>query len=118
MNRKSRYFQKREHKRKLKKKYAVKYGWSNVRLLQDKEERDAEEYKDTYWGRKHPPRNNGWTYWRIWYISGRRGYAKKYSDKRIRQKYRQMVRKQDPDDVTAPRGADYQKEYEYNWTVW
>ena len=63
-------------------------------------------------------RNNGWEYWTEWYMSGRRQYAKKYSDKRIRQKYRQMISNMDPEDVTTLRGADYEKEYDYAWTVW
>lgn len=117
--RRSLYAQKKHHKRVMKKQYAMKYGdITNIRLLRDKLERDAEEYRDSYWYRKHPARNNGWEYWRQWYISGRRRIAKKYTDKRIRQKYRQMIHRYDPDDVTAPRGSDYEKEYDYAWTIW
>jgi len=119
MSKLNRYARKRKHKRELEKGYATRYGtYSNTRLLQDRLEREAEEREDSWWFRKHPPRNNGWEYWKSFYLSGCRQYAKKYSDKRIRQKYRQMIKKFDHDDVTAPRGADYEKEFDYNWTVW
>ena len=78
--------------------------------------RDAEE--DTYWNRRHPPRNGGWEYWRIYYLTGPRQYAKKCTDRRIRQKYRQMIHHMDPEDVTALRGSDYEKEFDYNWEIW
>ena len=118
----NRYAKKRRHKRKLEKLYAEKYhyggtGSYSVEWLRDRLIREAEE-DDSYWRRKHPPRNKGWEYWQIYYLSGRRQYAKKYTDKRIRQKYRQMIQKLDPDDVTAPSGADYEKEFDYDWTIW
>ena len=113
----NRYAQKRKHIREQEKKYARKYyGGDNVKALRRKLEDEAAE--DNYWNRKHPPRNGGWEYWHHWYITGRRQFAKKYSDKTIRQKYRQIIRKLDPEDVTAPHGADYEKEYDYNWTIW
>lgn len=116
----NRYARKRRHKRELEKKYAKKYAYGSgqydVQWLREKLRREAQE--DNWWIRKHPPKNNGWEYWRIYYLSGRRGYAKKYSDKRIRQKYRQMIRHLDLEDVTALRGSDYEKEYDYNWTIW
>ncbi len=94
-----------------------KYGSvQNLSLFEDKLRREAEE--DHYWNRKHPPRNGGWEYWREYFFTEERQYAKKYSDKRIRQKYRQLIKKMDPEDVTAPRGADYEKEYDYAWTIW
>ena len=108
------------HKREMKKKFAKGYGYGSgqydVRWLRDKLEREAQE--DTWWRSRHPPRNSGWEYWKTYYLSGRRGYAKKYSDKRIRQKYRQIIKKYDYEDVFVPNGSDYEKEYDYDWTVW
>lgn len=117
---KSGYAQKRKHKRIMQKKYTTQYwnGRYSAQELRDKLEREAEEDAGSYWSRKHPPRNNGWEYWRLYYLTGKRQYAKKYSDKRIRQKYRQMISHGDPEDVSVPRRADYQKEYDYNWTIW
>ncbi len=119
----NRYTRKRKHKQILEKQYANQYHYGrsspcDVRLLRDKLTREAEEEADSWWYRKHPPRNKGWEYWRIYYLTGMRQFAKKFSDKRIRQKYRQMIKKMDPEDVTAPRGSDYEKEFDYNWTIW
>lgn len=115
----NRYARKRRHKRNLERQYANQYhNGSSVRVLRDKLMLEAEEHADSWWYKKHPPRNNGWNYWQICYFTGMRQYAKKYSDKRIRQKYRQMIKKLDPEDVTAPKGADYEKEFDYNWVIW
>lgn len=119
----NRHARKRRHKRKMEKHYAEKYYYGgtstgDVRKLRDKLMREAEEESDSIWSRKHPPRNRGWEYWKIYYLTGRRQYAKKYSDKHIRQKYRAMINHMDPEDVTAPRGADYEKEYDYTYTIW
>ena len=93
----TRYTNKRIHKRKMEKKFANHWYYGrtrpgDVKLLREQLMREAE--------------------------TGRRQYAKKYSDRRIRQKYRQLIHNLDPEDVTAPRGADYEKEYDYNWTIW
>ena len=99
----------------------LKYSYGvdhNLKEFKDRIIRENEENKNTLWGRKHPSRNDGWEYWQEWYMTGSRQYAKKYSDKRIRQKYRQLIRNTDPEDITAPRGADYEKEYDYVWTIW
>lgn len=119
MMKRNRYAMKRIHKRKLEERFAKRYMASpcNVRLLRDRLIREAEE-SESWWLVKHPPRNKGWEYWQAFDLSGRRGFAKKYSDKRIRQKYRQMIKKMDLEDVTAPRGADYEKEFDYTWTIW
>ena len=116
MTRLNRHALKRRHKRELEKKFAKKYGCHDVGALRRKMIEDAQE--DSYWNRKHPSRNNGWEYWKSFYLTGRRQFAKKFSDKRIRQKYRTMVKKLDPEDVTVPRRADYEKEYDYSWTIW
>ena len=116
----NRYGNKMHHKRVMEKKFATNYRFGspcNVHLLRDKLEREAED-EDNWWIIKHPPRNHGWEYWQMWDMTGMRQYAKKFSDKRIRQKYRIMLIKDDPEDIVAPRGADYEKEYDYTWTIW
>ena len=119
MAKRNRYAQKRQHKREMKKRYMRKYAcgvYHNLKLFEDKLREEGSQ--DTLWNRKHPPRNGGYEYWDEFFYSGKRQYAKKYSDKRIRQKYRQLIKKLDHEDVTAPRGADYEKEYDYWWTIW
>lgn len=123
MARMNRYARKRRHKRRLEKRYADMYCYGcsatcSVRKLRDRLMREAEEEIDSYWYKKHPPRNNGWEYWRSYYLSGPRQFAKKYTDKRIRQKYRRMIRKFDPEDVHVPRGSGYEKEFDYAYTIW
>ena len=115
----NRHALKRRHKRELQKQYMRKYSYGreqNLKLFEDKQRNEANE--DSMWIRKHPPRNGGWEYWKQSYLTGMRQYAKKFSDKRIRQKYRIMIDHYDPEDVTAPQGSDYEKEYDYMWTVW
>ncbi len=118
----NRYARKRRHKRELEKRYARQYmygcGEYSVPVLRNRLIAEAEKDADTWWGRKHPARNRGWEYWRTYYLSGRRGFAKKYSDKRIRQKYRQLIHRCDPEDVPAPKGAEYEKDFDYDWTIW
>ena len=115
----NRHALKRRHKHELQKRHMLQYSNGrdhNIKEFSDRLRGEARE--DSYWNRRHPPRNGGWEYWRGYYLSGVRQYAKKYSDKRIRQKYRLMINHMDPEDVTAPQRASYEKEYDYAWTVW
>lgn len=110
----------RRHKRKMKQKYAVS-GWdycTNLKLLEAKRRAEVEE--DDWWIRKHPhrARNGGFTYWDYFDISGRRGFAKKQTSKQIRSHYREMLSHMDPEDIPAYKGSDYEKEFDYNWTIW
>ena len=119
----NRYARKRRHKRKMQKHYAEKYYYggtrpADVRTLRDKLMREAEEDDGSVWRKKHPPRNKGWEYWRVYYLTGPRQYAKKYTDKRIRQKYRQMLSRMDHEDIVALNGSDYEKEFDYSYTIW
>lgn len=120
MTRLNRHAMKRHHIREQEKRFAKSYSYGSgqydVNWLRRKLEADAQE--DHWWNRKHPKRNGGWEYWHMFDLTGRRQFAKKYSDKRIRQKYRQLIKKRDPEDVPSLHGADYEKEFDYNWTVW
>lgn len=108
----NRHAMKMRHKHEMQKRYMRKYGgYQNLKIFE-------EEIRRQNHGWYKSQRNGGWDYWSEWYLTGSRQYAKKYSDKRIRQKYRQMIKKLSPEDVTAPRGADYEKEYDYAWTIW
>lgn len=116
----SRYQQMRRHKRKLKEKYA-KSRWDyreNIKLLEAEEREKAD--RDDWFYRRGPKylRNGGFMYWQDFSISGSRQYAKKYSDKRIRQRFREMLSKMDYEDVPAYHGKDHEKEFDYNWAVW
>lgn len=117
----NRYAKKRKHKRLLQQRYMREYGARSYGSLQEFRDEMIDKYeseKDTWWMKRHPARNYGYVYWKPVYLSGRRKYAKKYSDKRIRQKYRIMIRSLDPEDVDAPRRGHYVREFDYDWTVW
>lgn len=118
---KNRYAMKRRHKLELQKSYMLGYSHGrnqSLKLFADELREIEDRYADTLWGRKHPARNGGYEYWKKTYLTGSRQVAKKYSDKRIRQKYRRLIHHMDPEDVTLPQGADYEKEFDYIWTVW
>jgi len=121
MNRLNRHAMKRKHIREQEKKYAKGYcygrrGQHSISYLRDKLREEAAE--DNWYNRRYPKRNGGWEYWKSYYLTGPRQFAKKCTDRRIRQKYRQIIHHYDPEDVTAPHGADYEKEYDYAWTIW
>ena len=117
----NRYAQKRRHIRKTKQRYAQGQGnYTNVKLLEDKERAEAADESNLLWAKNysHRVRNGGFTYWDKFYISGRRGYAKKCSDKKIRAHFREMLAHKDPDEIPIYRGKDHEKEFDYNWEVW
>lgn len=119
MNRKrSRYSRMKKHKRMLKQKYLMRicdksYG-GNLRLLED----SLSDGEPNYFKRL---RNRGFEYWDQTYISGSRRFAKDMTNGVIRTKYRNMIHRGDPDemeDAQALRGSDYEKMYDYLWTIW
>lgn len=74
------------------------------------------------------PRNGGWHYWRRYDLSARRAIAREMTNRAIRARYRNLLScLEDEDiealsdaleDIRALRNAEYQKAYDYNWTVW
>ena len=57
-------------------------------------------------------------YWDTFYISGRRGYARYCSRRKIRADFRQQVAHGDYENMYAPHGGQYKKFFDYAWTVW
>lgn len=110
----------RTHKRKMKERYAVNLFdyHDNIKLHEDECRAWAEENRNSYWYRKHPPRNGGYEYWSQSSRSGRKQALKRHSNKRIRQQYREMLANNDADEIPAYRGADYEKAYDYWWELW
>ena len=62
-------------------------------------------------------RNGGYTYWETYYLSGPRKYAKQATNRKIRAKYRDMIKTTDLEEIQVLSGADYEKEFDYWWTV-
>ena len=112
----NRYAMKRRHKRNLKKKYGhgLYTGYrSNPYLMEA-------EYKEKY-GDWPNSRNGGYEYWQQCYLTGPRQYAKNCTNRVIRAMYRDMLKNMDIeslDDIQALQGSDYEKIFDYMWTIW
>lgn len=112
----NRHAQMRRHKQKLKRKYG--YGLytgyrTNPKLME-------EEYREKYGDMKNA-RNGGYEYWRSYYLTGSRKYAKSATNGIIRAMYRGLLSVLDPErleDVPALTGSDYEKTFDYDWTIW
>ena len=74
-------------------------------------------------------RNGGYEYWQHCYITGPRTYAKSCTNRAIRAMYRDLLRGLDRecdddarelwgDEIQAMTGSDYEKIYDYDWTIW
>lgn len=116
MKKLNRHAMMRKHKRNLKKKYG--YGLysgyrSNTKL--------HEEWCREKYGGCRNARNGGYEYWQNYYLTGPRQYAKDCTNRVIRAFYRDLINSLDADsleDVQALTGSDYEKMYDYNWTIW
>lgn len=119
--RSNRYARKLQHKHKLKRKHAVRYSVYDVGA-------DERKARDEYWQscltagrvyrRRLDHRNGGYKYWEDFSLSGPRAYAKYCTNRRIRSKYRNLASRADQDHIQAMRGSQYEKEYDYAYTVW
>lgn len=112
----NRYAEERRHKRKLKQKYGhgLYEGYrTNIRLHED-------ECRREYGDRKNA-RNGGYEYWQSYYLTGPRKYAKWCTNRVIRAMYRDLfrrIREDDLDDIVALHSGDYEKYFDYDWTIW
>lgn len=112
----NRHAEKRKHKRRLKQRYGKLYdnNATNLKLVEDRCREDP-------WLSRQDPRNGGYTYWHTYYLTGPRQYAKFCTNRAIRAMYRDMIRRLDEEameDIQAFRGADYEKAYDYAYTLW
>ena len=115
----NRYARKRQHKRELKKKHAVRYDnydpGLDERLAKEEYARDLESGSITKW---HDCRNDGYAYWVDFSLSGPRSYAKYCTNRKIRSKYRNLLATQEFENIMTLSGSQYEKEYDYFWTIW
>lgn len=112
----NRHERKRKHKRILKKKFGYSCLYSgyrtNTKLMED-EYRADDRYNNE--------RNGGYHYWINYALSGPRQYAKDATNGVIRAKYRDLLKtmsEEDMDDIYALNHSDYEKYYDYDWTIW
>lgn len=101
----------------MKKRY-INANYSARRSVQDVEQ--LEKLRNEEWtGTKYyENRNNGFTYWQVVHLSGPRSFAKESTNNKIRSKYRNAINSGDFEDLYALSSADYQKEFDYYWTIW
>lgn len=119
MARGNRYSRMKRNKRWMKRRHAVN-TWSYRSIA-------ASERYDRYWyeyykdrGYDSHDRNGGYEYWKYYDCSSLKQDARYRTERRIRQKYRRLIQKMDHDecDLIAPRGSDYEKEFDYLWHIW
>lgn len=112
---KNRYERKIQHKHEVKQKHAIKYYKFDINEDKQYCEFWNNEMKHSKY---HEDRNNGYDYWKIYYISGRKTYAKQNTNKRIRSMYRNMLKNKDFEDIEAYTGSDYEKTYDYCYEIY
>ena len=60
-------------------------------------------------------------YWKEFYLSGVREYAKEAGNRRVRAMYRDLlavVDDENSEDLIAMSQAEYRKYFDYAWTIW
>ena len=111
----NRFARKRQHKRELKLNHARRCGRYSIQHDEEREKYWNGEFVGCPW---YSSRNDGYEYWHRNYLSGCRKYAKSCTNRRIRSKYRMQIRMMDPEDIMAPQCSDYEKEFDYLWTIY
>ena len=121
----NRYERKRQHIRELKRQHAILWGRYNTRLDEEHERSNYLKCVNSMWLRKYAdPRNDGYQYWDRYYLSKSRRYARSCTNKTIRSKYRakltnvERTELEELEDIIAPRGSDYEKEFDYFWAIY
>lgn len=118
----NRYANKRKHKRRLKQRHAMVCDGCRTNL--DLVRHRYQEDDDFWWWAIHHPRNGGYEYWNQFARSGARRFAKDATNGVIRSRYRDVLRGIDPynedeiEDIQALRGSDYEKMFDFWWTLW
>ena len=115
MSKLNRHARKRQHKRELKKNHAFRTGVFSVQLDEENQKSNAEEFPDSKYV---DHRNGGYQYWHRCYLSGSRGYAKFCTNRKIRSMFRDLIATGELSEIVAPQGSDYEKLYDYFWTIW
>ena len=112
----NRYTELRKHKRKMKQRYGHGLYTTYRTNLKMHEQECREKYGDM-----RNARNGGYDYWKIYYLTGPRQYAKFCTNRVIRAMYRDLLRnltEDDMEDIQAFNGSDYEKAFDYDWTIW
>jgi len=112
----NRYAKKRKHKWELKKRH-TKGPYNDICSPKTDEMKMRAQYEeDPYW-KWVDGRNGGYTYWQTCYLSGPRKVAKQGTNRKIRGMYRSLHLLEDPEDIRALKHSEYQKNFDYWWTI-
>ena len=111
----NRYARKLQHKQELKKNHAMRTGRYSVLLDETREKQWAEEFPNSKW---IDDRNGGYRYWHRCYLSGSRRYAKDRTNRHIRSLFKTALANGELGEIIAPQGSDYEKEFDYAWSIW
>ena len=115
----NRYARKRAHKRALKKRHAMQFSkyYPKVDELKQRKEYEKEVASPRVFGWTDP-RNGGYDYWSYFSLSGERSFAKRSTNRRIRARFRTAIANQNLEDIMAMNGGQYEKEFDYWWTIY
>ena len=117
----SRYHKMREHKRRMKERFLKNPYSTNIGCSYADYLAHLDEFSKTYhWGANMTP--NAYQYWSHCWLSGPKQYAKKSTARAIRNYWRNEINSfngEDWDDFDAGmNNNDYQKLFDYAWTVY
>lgn len=93
------------HKRRQKNQYRRKY----VRGLRCASWEDYKAHADEWDNLK---------YWKEYYLSGARSFARGQTNSKLRRKFRDDAASCDYEEMYAPQHSEYQKSFDYAWSVW
>lgn len=102
----NRYTRMRNHKRIAQKKWIINWSWRFG------SSRDFSVIENRYYTE---PYRSKLKYWKLYYVSGSRKLAKMSTNRKIRQRFRDMPI---DEDTTACRNSDYRRTEDYWWIVW
>ena len=117
----SRYHKMREHKRRMKERFLKNPYSTNIGSSYADYLAHLDEFSKTYhWGANMTP--NAYQYWAHCWLSDPKQYAKKSTARAIRNYWRNEINSfngEDWDDFDAGmNNNDYQKHFDYAWTVY
>lgn len=117
----SRYYKMREHKRRMKDRFLKNPYSTSIGSSYEDYIAHLDDYEKTHrWGGNMMP--CAYQYWSHYYFSGPRQYAKKSTSRAVRNYWRNEINSfdgEDWDDFDAGmNNNDYQKHFDYAWTVY
>lgn len=111
----NRHARRRQHRREMKKRYALADGFHNVKAH---ERHERERYAENSYLYRRPLRNGGYEYWKRWEWGSRKKYFQRHANAMVRREFREQLAKLDPEDVAALNRNSYKKIFDLGWELW